>query len=121
SSDLIVFHGMKDPIIPFEGGFSSSSEANGMYFPPVEESVEFWAAKMGASTVQETQHENGLVILKEYTGKDERSLVHFYMITDGDHTWPGREKGLDALNSSSEATIKASEMIWEFFRDKSLR
>jgi polyhydroxybutyrate depolymerase len=117
---LIVFHGMKDPIIPFEGGFSSSSEANGMYFPPVEESVEFWATKMGASTLQETQQENGLVILKEYTGKDERSLVHFYMITDGDHTWPGREKGLDSLSSSSSASIKASEMIWEFFEGKHL-
>ena len=117
---LIVFHGMKDPIIPFEGGFSSSSEANGMYFPPAEESVEFWATKMGASTLRETQQENGLVILKEYTGKDERSLVHFYTITDGDHTWPGREKGIDSLSSSSNASIKASEMIWEVFEAKHL-
>jgi polyhydroxybutyrate depolymerase len=63
----------------------------------------------------------GLVNTERIHRERREESCHFYMITDGDHTWPGREKGLDALNSSSEATIKASEMIWEFFRDKSLR
>ncbi|WP_334103460.1 alpha/beta hydrolase family esterase [Mesotoga prima] len=117
---LIVFHGMEDPIIPFDGGFSSSSEANGIYFPSIEESVKLWAEKMGAVNMSEKSLENGLVLLREYTGEDERSLVHFYAITDGDHTWPGREKGIDALSSSSQANIKASELIWEFMKDKHL-
>jgi polyhydroxybutyrate depolymerase len=116
---MIIFNGMLDPIIPYDGGFYGDSEQERIYFPSILESVDLWADGMKASELQREELENGRVILNRYTGEDSRSEIHFYTIVDGDHTWPGREKGLDALQSSSKSSIKASELIWEFLKDRS--
>lgn len=112
---MIIFHGKLDSVIPYAGGYAGDSQENTLYFPSVAESVALWAAGMGADTLHESELEEGKVLLRKYTGSKKNSEILFYTILDGDHTWPGREKGLDALQSSSNSSIKASELIWEFF------
>jgi polyhydroxybutyrate depolymerase len=116
---MIIFHGMLDPIIPYHGGYSSASEES-ICFPSIPEAIDLWIAGMNAVELEETSLEGGKVLLKKYGRPGEDFEIHFYTIVDGDHTWPGREKGLDALQSSSKSCVNASELIWDFFRDRRL-
>jgi polyhydroxybutyrate depolymerase len=108
--------GTHDLLIPFRGGEVRLPWLNRLVpRPPVVETLERWAVAIGCSPVP--------VLLREGTVRIERypGPVRFdAMIVDGlGHHWPGGGAQLNPrVAGPSSSAVNATEMIWEFFRDR---
>ena len=108
---VIAFHGVEDPIVPYEGNPQIS-------FPAIEDWVRSWAQRDqcdldSVEVVQLTE----AVASTRYTNCADDAEVAFYSIADGGHTWPGGTMGLEFLIGKTSQDIDASETMWAFFSD----
>lgn len=110
---VIAFHGVKDPIVPYDGNRE-------IVFPAVETWVADWAARDQCDAAPETIAGTvGAVTGTRYTGCAADAEVDFYSIADGGHTWPGGDMGrlplIETLLGKTSYDINASETMWAFF------
>jgi len=111
---MIAFHGLLDPIVPFEGMELPPDQGGGV-FPNVRRSVSEWARNVGCdglATISRPWPGVELSTYKRCFRSDGEVLL--YTIIDGGHTWPGAELPIDVLGETSRA-IDATATIWEFF------
>ncbi len=116
---LIIFHGRKDEIVPYDGGTTESSKTinTGAYsYLSVEEAVSFWISNNECSIEPETSTiKEGKVTVDFYSKCKNNSNVVLYTLNEGGHSWPGGVKiGEDG---SIVEYISATDIIWEFFSD----
>jgi polyhydroxybutyrate depolymerase len=109
----IVFHGTADPIVPFEGGPSSSFE---LPFPNIPAWVATLAEQRGCAPSPVDLPEAGAVTGVQYTGCEEDAEVVFYTIHGGGHTWPGGEGMPEVITGITNYDIDATRLMWEFFQ-----
>ncbi len=111
---LIAFHGTDDPVVPFGGGITHSPIEE---LPPILEWIEGYAAHNGC-TLERVQLESiGKVSGFKYLGCDKNSVVVFYTIHEGGHSWPGSRSLTRFIVGETNQDIKASELIWQFFTE----
>ena len=117
---MIYIFGKDDPLVPYNGGFVSGN----MDFEPVigiEQAVDFWVNNNNCRTTlpkvnlpDVNLNDSSSVAVFEYTDGDANSIVKYYEITGGGHTWPGvplPNQNLGNVNMD----IEASKVLWEFF------
>ena len=112
----IIFNGMKDRSVPYEGGLSGGAGRrswDGTPARPAAEQGRFWARANGcdATPVTETR---GTVVHTRYrcpTGRE----VELYALTDGGHAWPGGRAGSRRGDQPPQGLI-ATEVMWAFFK-----
>lgn len=109
---LIAFHGTADPIVPYQGGPSSSFH---LPFPAVEEWIESWALRNGCDLPAEALPGGVQVNGIRYPGCAENAAVNFYSIQGGGHSWPGGEPLPEWIVGETNQEIDATELMWEFF------
>jgi polyhydroxybutyrate depolymerase len=93
---VIHVHGMKDPVVPFEGGGS------GIQFPPVKDSLSTWAKLDGCSGAEQVE-KNGIVTHTTYGDCAPGVSVQLYAVDGIGHTWP------------SQYILPISQIVWDFF------
>jgi len=109
---IIHFHGIGDPVVPYEGGFGSISLAD-VDFASAEESISFWVAHNGCDeTPAQEAFED--ITHTTYALGDQNTAVELYTISNGGHVWPGSQQVREDANGPTQ-TISASQLIWEFF------
>ncbi len=108
---LIVFHGMLDEIVPFNGGASNSFD---IPFPNIPMWVETYADRNGCSEKSEIPSQ-GAVAEIHYTACSENADVVFYSITDGGHSWPGGDPLPEFIVGKTSQDIDATRVMWQFF------
>ncbi|MEX1254686.1 MAG: PHB depolymerase family esterase [Dehalococcoidia bacterium] len=111
---VLAFHGVADPIIPFEGGPLGIEALSNLSFPAVRESVGKWAAQDACDTAPEEEQVSEHVTLERYAGCAEGADVVLYVISEGGHTWPGAPVDVASLGVTTRE-IKATDLLWEFF------
>ncbi len=105
---VIAFHGVIDPIVPYEG----NPDIN---FPAIQTWAADWAARDQCDpTPQVVEGTVGAVTGVRYTGCAENAEVVLYTIADGGHTWPGGFPIPFFVGKTSE-DIDASATMWAFF------
>ncbi len=114
---LIAFHGTADPIVPYQGGPSSSFHVP---FPVVEEWVKSWALRNGCDLPAEVLPVTSQVSWIRYTSCTENAAVNFYTIQGGGHSWPGGEPLPKWIVGETNQEIDATKLMWEFFSQYSL-
>jgi polyhydroxybutyrate depolymerase len=137
---IIVFWGKKDVILPFCGGlgpalvalFSGSPVAsatpvcppvNQAGFPPVEDAVALWTKADGCEAKPAVTQPGSDVEERTFTGCKDGVSVHFYVVSDGGHTWPGsavleaasKTKAGAAIFGVTTDQVDATQLIWSFF------
>jgi polyhydroxybutyrate depolymerase len=116
---VILFHGTRDPIVPWKG--PQLSEALVLAFKSIDETVAAWVGADGCPATPEVTElpdkvDDGTRVLRKVYGPGKAgSEVVLYEIVGGGHTWPNR-KGLDPLLGKSTRDIDANDLIWEFFQ-----
>ncbi len=104
---VIVFHGMNDPAVPYEGLIWEGT----ILYLSVNESVEFWVENNGCDPVPEVNiSESGNIITRTYTNGSNGTEVVLYTVADGGHDWFG---GPEFIWPPCEISI--NDLIWEFF------
>jgi len=111
---LIAFHGLADPIVPFDGG--DLPPERGGPFPSVRRSVSEWARTLGC---------DGLPLISRPSSEVEVSTfqrcpsgvtdVLLYSIIGGGHTWPGSAALPEYIVGMTTQQVDASAVMWDFF------
>lgn len=105
---VIVFHGMKDEAVPYEG---IEDKGCGLSYISVNESVAFWVEHNECDPIPEIEiSESENIIRRTYKNGSHGSEVVLYTVVDGGHEWFG---GFEYIFPSCE--ISATDLIWDFF------
>lgn len=111
---MLAFHGLADPVVPFEGG-ANPPERGGGSFPPVRRSVSEWAQAVGCDGLPRIARPSSEVEVSTFVrcraGDGE---VLLYSIINGGHTWPGATAPLDIVGPTTQQ-VKASDEMLRFF------
>ena len=116
---LMVMHGEKDPVWPYEGGDIIWGK-----MATVPGSVEKWA-EWNEATLQSTElledvdpNDGCRVEKKTYAGQDARGDIEFYTVKGGGHAWPGGHQfSLEPSIGKVTRDINANELMWNFFEN----
>lgn len=109
---VMQIHGTADGTVPFGG--------TPFFNPPISEGVQFWVTRNGCSAVADTTVIADVDLTDESTANlyvygdcDDNTAVHFYVVDNGGHSWPGAFPipGLSPTNQDFSAT----EVMLEFF------
>ncbi len=111
----IAFHGIDDPLVPFEGG-ENPPERGGGTFMPARRVLSEWATRLGCDglgTISRPASEVELTTYANCVGGDGEALL--YSIIGGGHTWPGAyDLPVDTVGATTKQ-IDATRTIWDFF------
>jgi polyhydroxybutyrate depolymerase len=103
---VIAFHGINDPIIPYEGD---------QYNPHVNEWVIAWAERNGCELEPVVDNSLDEVTKETWGNCDGNTTVILYSISDAGHTWPG--SSMQMVAGGSTQAVNATDLIWEFFEN----
>jgi polyhydroxybutyrate depolymerase len=87
---VMIIHGMRDPLVLYEGGASPILKFPNHWKLSVADSLSFWAAAdqcIGPPDIAEAIAEKLRSTI--YRACSENSIVHLWAIQDGEHGWPG--------------------------------
>jgi polyhydroxybutyrate depolymerase len=87
---VLDFHGLEDPIVPYEGGTR-------FHWPSVNQSIDGWVARDGCVGPGVVTSIDGDVHCVRHAHCRDGAEVTLCMVLDGGHTWPG---GRDIPRSS---------------------
>ena len=119
---LIFISGTEDPLNPLEGGEVSLPWGGTEEKPPIRESILKWVKLLDCPPEPNTLYDkNGVKAISYGPGKKGSEVV-FYTVEGAGHTWPGG-KGLLPERIVGKATdkIKATDVIWEFFKSHAMK
>ncbi|HXH19072.1 MAG TPA: T9SS type A sorting domain-containing protein [Chitinophagales bacterium] len=114
---ILHFHGTADPIVNYNGAVNIRS---------VNDALEYWRQYNNCPAVVETrlpdinQGDNTTVTKLSWGLCDDAAEVIHYKIEGGGHTWPGNTENFFGVGGAINLDIKASEIIWEFFKQYTL-
>ncbi len=112
---ILQFHGTDDGTVPYVGLEDLNIGIDSLF--------NYWNIVNNCTTdpdtveIDDTNINDGSTVQKiSYTNCEFNTEVVLYKIDKGAHTWPGAFLELGVTNQD----VEASEVIWEFFKDKSL-
>ena len=104
---VIVFHGMKDEAVPYEG---IEDKGYGLSYLSVNKSVAFWVEHNQCNPIPEIEvSESENIIRRTYKNGSQGSEVVLYTVVNGGHEWFGGEYVFPPCE------ISATDLIWDFF------
>ncbi len=115
---FIAFHGTGDPIVPYEGGSSSSFRQP---FPSIQDWVRTLASHNGCAGTPAVKTVSAEVSGLSYTLCQRGADVTFYTIRGGGHAWPGGPAMPPPIVGYTSQEIDATRVIWEFFQQHPLQ
>lgn len=108
---MIVFHGVRDTVIPYEGIPAQFEDDKPL--PSVHEWVTDWAFRNGCALLPVETQVGETTIKEVWEACEEDAEVVLYSMQEAGHTWPGTDTG--ALMGGTTDEINATDLIWEFF------
>lgn len=113
---LLQIHSMPDTRVPFYGGYGTGFA--GVYMPPVDSVLNVWSQINNCAASQDTfYHANGALGIK-FNNCPLCNDVVLYITSDGGHSWPGGNQTSSGDPVSTQ--IDATEIIWDFFKVRTL-
>ncbi|MEU8319284.1 hypothetical protein AB0C33_13005 [Nonomuraea sp. NPDC048881] len=90
---IVAFHGTADRLVPYDGGHPEPGGqlrhlAALVVLPPVEQTMDAWAAAQHCSSPA-TSHPLRRVRLRLWTSCARGATLRLYTVDGGGHTWPG--------------------------------
>lgn len=123
---VMQFSGKQDRIGPYYGGEPAFDADLKTKLLPVETTIQSWVSFNGCSSEPAEVNKTGNATKKRYGPCQNGTEVVFWILEDGGHTWPGgrvlpiaavEKMGLGNINRD----IRASDLMWEFFRNNYLK
>ena len=114
--------GIADPLLRYHGGTVTLPWGNTRTVPPVQETVDAWAALDGCPILPTTvSDKEGVRVVRYGPGHDGVELL-FTTIEGNGHHWPDTIEPLPAaISGPSLDPFSATDRIWEFFKKHPLR
>jgi polyhydroxybutyrate depolymerase len=115
--DAILFHGLKDEFVPYNGGKGKRTTHP---FLGINESVEYWKEVNKSDDNSKKEYlANGKVIKEEFNSVETFKKVILYTLKEGTHSWPGGSKGLISEGEPVPQEIcSVSQIIADYIQEK---
>ncbi len=114
---IFEIHGTKDLISKFQGDMKNQDQWGPYYDLP--STIEFWAnlhalrEKQIIQLEDKDKNDGTTITFERYWSKESDKEVWFYIVNEGNHTWPGM-KGFFGRTANQD--INTAEEIWSFFK-----
>ncbi|MCC6928712.1 MAG: dienelactone hydrolase family protein [Gemmatimonadaceae bacterium] len=111
----IVFNGMVDQSVPYDGGAGGGIGARAWDGTPTKPALQqgtFWAAANGCASAPSVD-DRGRLVVTSYECPRRRDVI-LYALKDGGHAWPGGKRGT-RMGDDPGTAVDATALIWEFF------
>lgn len=106
---VLIFHGTKDRIVPYEGG---KTDGGGSLLS-AENTADIWSKFNQSGEMKESLRKGDVTCKSSEGGKARVTLC---TVRGAGHTWPGgHQYAARLLVGTTNRDVNASEMIWEFF------
>lgn len=116
SVSMMVFNGMNDSRVPYGGGRPLVNDTHVYSWLSTNDSILFWVEQNQCNPIPKRNiSESGNIIIDIYQGGIQNTEVVLVTIVDGNHSWPGGEKGRNRGDEST-SEINATDLIWDFFK-----
>lgn len=131
------FHGGADPKYPYTGGPPENPIGDAVDFTSIPDTIEYWVNANNSNTSATTQNITDAVVTT-YSARSSATstlsklkwsifsiapnsvVTKLYYLPNGGHTWPGGVDITSALGTGNLiSTVKASEIMWSFFKNYS--
>jgi polyhydroxybutyrate depolymerase len=113
---IAAFMGTDDPVVPFDGGKVNC--CGGATLKSAPEAMAGWAEHNDCAEIPDEERIGSDVRKHMWRDCAPGADTIFYIIDGGGHTWPGGIH-VDRLGTTTD-TIKASDVIWDFFKRHAL-
>ena len=98
---IIHFHGLEDPICPYEGKGDSI-----IVIPHVDSVMAIWRKVNNCTSIPDTILNENRIIGKKWTSLDGKGDIILYTIEGWGHSWP----------RSGDPGIDATDVMWDFLK-----
>lgn len=118
----LIINGLQDKTFPMQGGLPAGPFAkswDGTHLQQVKYQGVFWAKNNHCSLVVPEAQLTPLISVWDYKCPAGAPVIH-YVVNDNGHAWPGGKKGSHRGDKPSTA-MNATDVIWEFFSQQSLK
>lgn len=118
---MLYIIGTQDPFNPLEGGDVKTPWGRMEKKPPIWESILAWAKMLDCSLEPKVVYDqDGVKALSYGPGKGGAGVL-FYTIEGMGHAWPGGKRVLsEKIAGKGSDKVKAVDVIWDFFKGRSL-
>lgn len=114
---MLIMHGVKDEVVPYQGGPSTLgfvAQSQSKPFESVRYAVDFWRRANGCGT-SPAASTSGDVTVERFTDCKGADLT-FYSLASANHTWPGGgSAGAPMLERYRYDQVNATDVLWDFF------
>lgn len=121
---ILVIQGQADPMVPLDGGdvgFYGGRKRGKVL--PTKASVAKYVERNGiqgnpSATMLDADPKDGTSVeITRYPDGPYGAKVHYYLVNNGGHAWPGRPLYLsESVIGKASQEFSASEVIWDFFK-----
>jgi polyhydroxybutyrate depolymerase len=126
---VLVINGTDDPLVPWEGGDIIIGDEKIGTALSVDETMEFWSEKNGCTAepiitqLSERVADDGTSVqIEAYLECADGADVVLYRVINGGHTWPGSSPyAPESVIGKTSCEFDASEIIWQFFEDHTMK
>lgn len=110
--------GTEDPLVPLAGGERTTPWGKTLV-PPIERTLERWRQAQGCKYEERVRSDaDGVKVVDYGPGRGDVPFTVVYIEGHG-HAWPGGRALLGSAAMGPVSTkVDATDMIWDFFRDK---
>lgn len=112
---VLMIHGGKDRVVPYEGRLKWLNEIGFPAMRSVDYARDFWTDKGNLSLSEKQTVEDG-VHFERWTNSERKTELQIYTLDDMKHRYPGGN--YEPSNTVPDA-IKATDVIWDFFETQS--
>jgi polyhydroxybutyrate depolymerase len=111
---VLHLHARNDPMVPFDGGFSSNTRLRGATgeFASVPDTVARWVRHDACTGAPQTVLEKPGARCELHTSCSGAAQVKLCVTETGGHSWPGGQK---ARGEAPSQAVSANALMWEFF------
>jgi polyhydroxybutyrate depolymerase len=114
---LVVFHGLKDRNVLWEGG-KGPNQFDPSPHRSIPETLRLWKQWNHCEAMPARRETAADFVMERYEPAPGRAgaPIVLYKLPEGGHSWPGGEPGAPFLNLGPHVkTVDASELMWRFF------
>ena len=98
---IIHFHGLEDPICPYEGRGDSI-----VVIPPVDSVMAIWREANNCNPIPDTIYNESGILGKKWASLDGKGDIILYTIEGWGHNWP----------RTVDPGIDATDVMWDFLK-----
>ena len=126
---VLIINNLDDPLVPWDGGEIRLGRLRFGTVVSVNSTVEYWVSRNNCFSqptifwLPDTDPKDGTKVrIEEYSQGKNGTEVILYVIEGGGHTWPSGYQYLpEYIIGRTSKDIDANEVIWNFFKNHSMK